>query len=171
MVILTTSTFFILIAEYCLQCELINIKLLNSIVVVSRLLCANLAKIIIFLLDRLCERNPCPVDNKACSLAPNSVSYHHMSVVSNLSAPRVMFRVSAMRMVGETLRFSLLGGKGRRHFTVQRSDRQTGQLMLLSPIQGPETLEVEVEMSELEKRAVIGRYITKITFFVSPYEF
>ncbi|XP_062861135.1 fibulin-7 [Trichomycterus rosablanca] len=119
----------------------------------------------------LCERNPCPVDNKACSQTPNSVSYHHMSVVSNLSAPRVMFRVSSIRMIGETLRFSLLGGRGRRHFTVQRSDRQTGQLVLLSPIQGPDTLEVEVEMSELEKRAVIGRYITKITFFVSPYEF
>ncbi|KAL7878502.1 hypothetical protein AOLI_G00094760 [Acnodon oligacanthus] len=118
-----------------------------------------------------CERNPCPVDNKACSQAPNSVSYHYMSVVSNLSAPRVMFRVSAVRVLGDTLRFALLGGRGRRHFTVQRSDRQTGQLMLVSPIQGPAMLEVEVEMSELERRVQIGRYITKITLFVSQYEF
>ncbi|XP_036440441.1 fibulin-7 [Colossoma macropomum] len=118
-----------------------------------------------------CERNPCPVDNKACSQAPNSVSHHYMSVVSNLSAPRVMFRVSAVRVLGDTLRFALLGGRGRRHFTVQRSDRQTGQLMLVSPIQGPATLEVEVEMSELERRVQIGCYITKITLFVSQYEF
>ncbi|XP_062327238.1 fibulin-7 isoform X1 [Osmerus eperlanus] len=119
-----------------------------------------------------CERNPCPVDNKACSQAPNSFSYHFLSVISNLSAPRVMFRVSAVRVMGDTLRFSLLGGKqARRHFTVQRSDRQTGQLMLVSPIPGPATLEAEVEMSELEKRVQLGRYITKVTMFVSQYDF
>uniref|UniRef100_A0A8D3CGZ6 Sushi domain-containing protein n=1 Tax=Scophthalmus maximus TaxID=52904 RepID=A0A8D3CGZ6_SCOMX len=119
-----------------------------------------------------CERNPCPADNKACSQTPNSFSYHYMAVVSNLSAPRVMFRVSALRPMGDTLRFSLLGGRlARRHFTVQRSDRLTGQLMLVSPIQGPATLEAEVEMSELERRVQLGRYITKITVFVSQYEF
>uniref|UniRef100_A0A7N8WVV0 Fibulin-7-like n=1 Tax=Mastacembelus armatus TaxID=205130 RepID=A0A7N8WVV0_9TELE len=119
-----------------------------------------------------CERNPCPVDNKACSQAPNSFSYHYLAVVSNLSAPRVMFRVSALRQMGDTLRFSLLGGRqARRHFTVQRSDRLTGQLMLVSPVQGPATLEAEVEMSELERRVHLGKYITKVTMFVSQYEF
>lgn len=83
-----------------------------------------------------------------------------------------MFRVSALRPMGDTLRFSLLGGRqARRHFTVQRSDRVTGQLMLVSPVQGPAALEAEVEMSELERRVQLGRYITKITMFVSPYEF
>lgn len=122
--------------------------------------------------SRRCERNPCPVDNKACSQTPNSFSYHYLAVVSNLSAPRVMFRVSALRPIGDTLRFSLLGGKqARRHFTVQRSDRVTGQLMLVTPVQGPASLEAEVEMSELEKRVQLGRYITKVTMFVSQYEF
>lgn len=93
-------------------------------------------------------------------------------MVSNLSAPRVMFRVSALRQVGDTLRFSLLGGRNiRRHFTVQRSDRLTGQLMLVNPVQGPAILEAEVEMTELEKREQLGRYITKVTMFVSQYEF
>lgn len=83
-----------------------------------------------------------------------------------------MFRVSAMRQLGDTLRFTLLGGRqARRHFTVQRSDRQTGQLMLVRPVQGPTTLEAEVEMTELERRVQLGRYITKITMFVSQYEF
>ncbi|XP_033967949.1 fibulin-7 [Pseudochaenichthys georgianus] len=119
-----------------------------------------------------CERNPCPLDNKACSQTPNSFSYHYLAVVSNLSAPRVMFRVSALRPIGDTLRFSLLGGRlTRRHFTVQRSDRLTGQLMLVSPVQGPATLEADVEMSELERRVQLGRYITKVTMFVSQYEF
>lgn len=94
-----------------------------------------------------------------------------MSVVSKLSAPRVMFRMSAVRMIGDTLRFALLGGRGRRHFTVQRSDRQTGELLLTSPVQGPATLDAELEMTELERRELLGRYITKITIFVSPYEF
>ncbi|KAL0168555.1 hypothetical protein M9458_036777, partial [Cirrhinus mrigala] len=97
--------------------------------------------------------NPCPVDSRTCSQAPNSVSFHYMSVVSNLSAPRVI-------MIGDTLR---------RHFAVQRSDRQTGELLLTSPVQGPATLDAEVEMSELERRELLGRYITKITIFVSPY--
>ncbi|KAA8595577.1 hypothetical protein FQN60_010868 [Etheostoma spectabile] len=119
-----------------------------------------------------CERNPCPVDNKACSQTPNSFSYHYLATVSNLSAPRVMFRVSALRPMGDTLRFSLLGGRqARRHFTVQRSDRVTCQLMLVSPVQGPATLEAEVEMSELERRVQLGKYITKVTMFVSQYEF
>ncbi|XP_023187804.1 fibulin-7-like isoform X1 [Xiphophorus maculatus] len=119
-----------------------------------------------------CERNPCPLDNKACSQTPTSFSYHYLAVVSNLSAPRVMFRVSALRQLGDTLRFTLLGGRqARRHFTVQRSDRQTGQLMLVNPVQGPTALEAEVEMSELERRVQLGRYITKITMFVSQYEF
>ncbi|CAB1339349.1 unnamed protein product [Coregonus sp. 'balchen'] len=119
-----------------------------------------------------CERNPCSVDNKVCSQAPNSISHHYLSVVSNLSAPRTMFRVSALRLMGDTLRFSLLGrGQARRHFTVQRSDRQTGQLVLGSPVQGPATLEAEVEMTELEKGVQLGRYITKITMFISQYEF
>uniref|UniRef100_A0A3B5LW15 Fibulin 7 n=1 Tax=Xiphophorus couchianus TaxID=32473 RepID=A0A3B5LW15_9TELE len=119
-----------------------------------------------------CERNPCPLDNKACSQTPTSFSYHHLAVVSNLSAPRVMFRVSALRQLGDTLRFTLLGGRqARHHFTVQRSDRQTGQLMLVNPVQGPTALEAEVEMSELERRVQLGRYITKITMFVSQYEF
>eukprot|EP00066_Takifugu_rubripes_P005794 XP_003970113.1 PREDICTED: fibulin-7-like isoform X1 [Takifugu rubripes] len=119
-----------------------------------------------------CERNPCPVDNRACSQAPNSFSYHYLAVVSNLSAPRVMFTVSALRLIGDTLRFSLLGGQqARRHFTVQRSDRVTGELMLVRPVQGPATLEAEVEMTELERRVQLGRYITKVTMFVSQYDF
>uniref|UniRef100_A0AAY4D5B6 Fibulin 7 n=1 Tax=Denticeps clupeoides TaxID=299321 RepID=A0AAY4D5B6_9TELE len=118
-----------------------------------------------------CERNPCPVDSRACSQAPNSVSHHFLSVVSNMSAPRVMFRVSAVRVIGDTLRFSLLGSHARRHFTVQRSDRLTGQLLLVSPIQGPAMVEAEVEMTELEKRVQLARYITKVTVFVSQYDF
>ncbi|KAJ7986185.1 hypothetical protein DPEC_G00348160 [Dallia pectoralis] len=119
-----------------------------------------------------CERNPCSVDNKMCPQAPNSISHHFLSVVSNLSAPRTMFRVSALRPIGDTLRFSLLGrGQARRHFTVQRSDRQTGQLVLVSPVQGPAVLEAEVEMTELDKRVQLARYITKVTMFISQYEF
>ena len=94
-----------------------------------------------------------------------------MAVVSNMSAPRVLFRVAAARLLGDTLRFGLLGNRGQRHFTVQRSGQTTGQLLLVSPPQGPDTLQAEVEMSELEKRKLLGRYVTKVTLFVSPYTF
>ncbi|KAK2880594.1 fibulin-7-like [Channa argus] len=118
-----------------------------------------------------CERNPCMLGDKACAQAPNSISFHFLSVVSNMSAPRVLFRVSAARVLGDTLRFGLAGGRGRGHFSVQRSSRQTGTLLLVTPIKGPATLEAEVEMSELERSALLGRYLTKVTLFVSPYEF
>ncbi|XP_075946135.1 fibulin-7 [Anarhichas minor] len=118
-----------------------------------------------------CERNTCMLGDKACTQAPNSISFHFLSVVSNMSAPRVLFRVSAARVLGDTLRFGLAGGRGRGHFSVQRSGRQTGTLLLVTPIKGPATLEAEVEMSELERSNLLGRYLTKVTLFVSPYEF
>ncbi|KAA8590437.1 hypothetical protein FQN60_014371 [Etheostoma spectabile] len=118
-----------------------------------------------------CERNPCMLGDRACAQAPNSISFHFLSVVSNMSAPRVLFRVSAARVLGDTLRFGLAGGRGRGHFSVQRSGRQTGTLLLVTPIGGPATLEAEVEMSELERSNLLGRYLTKVTLFVSPYEF
>ncbi|XP_028814091.1 fibulin-7-like isoform X2 [Denticeps clupeoides] len=118
-----------------------------------------------------CERNPCMVWDKACLQAPISVSFHYMSVVSNMSTPRVLFRVSAARMLGDTLRFSLLGSQGRRHFSVVRSGQQTGQLLLVNPVLGPATLEADVEMSELERHNLLGRYVTKVTVFLSPYSF
>ncbi|XP_066523668.1 fibulin-7-like [Hoplias malabaricus] len=118
-----------------------------------------------------CERNPCFEGDKACLQAPLSVNFHFMSVVSNMSAPRVLFRVSAARVLGDTLRFSLLGNRGGARFAIQRSGKQTGQLLLVEPVQGPATLEAEVEMTELERRAVLGRYLTKVTIFVSPYTF
>lgn len=109
--------------------------------------------------------------DKACLQAPSSVSFHYVAVVSNMSAPRVLFRVSAARQLGDTLRFGLLGNRGRRHFSVQRSGQTMGQLLLVTPPQGPATLHAEVEMSELEKRKLLGRYVTKVILFVSPYTF
>lgn len=109
--------------------------------------------------------------NRACSQAPNSISFHFLSIVSNMSAPRVLFRVSAARVLGDTLRFGLVGGQGRGHFSVRRSGRQTGTLLLVTPVEGPATLEAEVEMSELQRRTLLGRYLTKVTLFVSAHEF
>ncbi|KAM3609209.1 uncharacterized protein V6R79_011042 [Siganus canaliculatus] len=118
-----------------------------------------------------CERNPCMLGDRKCSQAPNSISFHFLAVVSNMTTPRVLFRVSAARVLGDTLRFGLAGGRGRGHFSVQRSSRQTGTLLLVAPVTGPATLEAEVEMSELERNSLLGRYLTKVTLFVSPNEF
>ncbi|XP_012713221.3 fibulin-7-like [Fundulus heteroclitus] len=118
-----------------------------------------------------CERNPCMLGDKECSQAPNSISFHFLAVVSNMSAPRVLLRVSAARVLGDTLRFGLAGSHGRGYFSVQRSARQTGTLLLVMPIKGPTTLEAEVEMSEMEHNTLLGRYLTKVTLFVSQYMF
>lgn len=109
--------------------------------------------------------------DKGCTQAPSSISFHFLSVVSNMSTPRVLFRVSATRVLGDTLRFGLAGNRGRGHFSVQRSGRLTGTLLLVTPIKGPAILKAEVEMSELASHSLLGRYLTKVTLFVSPYAF
>ncbi|XP_056595579.1 fibulin-7-like isoform X1 [Triplophysa dalaica] len=118
-----------------------------------------------------CDRNPCLQEDKACLQAPLSVNFHFMSVVSNMSAPTVLFRLSAARVLGDTLRFGLMGNRGVQYFTIQRSGRETGQLVLVNSVQGPATLQADIEMSELEKKVLLGRYVTKVTLFVSPYNF
>ncbi|KAF7702012.1 fibulin-7-like [Silurus meridionalis] len=118
-----------------------------------------------------CERNPCVKRNKACLQAPVSISFHFMSVLSNMSTPRILLRVSATRMLGDTMRFGLVENPGAGLFTLQRSGRLSAELVQAESVQGPATLEVEVEMSELEKKTLLGRYVTKVTIFVSPYSF
>ncbi|XP_074078926.1 fibulin-7-like [Macrotis lagotis] len=118
-----------------------------------------------------CERNPCPVDSYACRQAANSISFHYLPLPSNRTVPRVLFRMSTTRFLGDSLRFAITGGRGLGAFAVQRSDRHTGELVLTSPVPGPATLEVQLEMSELSKKVLLGKHIFRITAFISPYEF
>uniref|UniRef100_A0A8B9SND0 Fibulin-7 n=1 Tax=Anas platyrhynchos TaxID=8839 RepID=A0A8B9SND0_ANAPL len=118
-----------------------------------------------------CERNPCPMDSRACRLAATSISFHYLPLQANRSVPRVLFKMSTTRFVGDSLRFAIMGGRGQGVFAVRRSDRQTGELVLTSPVVGPATLEVELEMSEFSRKVLLGKHIFKVTAFVSPYEF
>ncbi|XP_076863499.1 fibulin-7 [Brachyhypopomus gauderio] len=118
-----------------------------------------------------CERNPCLRGDRACVQAPVSVNFHFMSIVSNMSVPQVLFTLSAARLLGDSLRFSLLARQGVGRLAVQRSDRWSGQLLLLGAVRGPATLQADVEMSELQQGTLLGRYVTKVTLFVSPYSF
>uniref|UniRef100_A0A8C9G630 Fibulin 7 n=1 Tax=Pavo cristatus TaxID=9049 RepID=A0A8C9G630_PAVCR len=118
-----------------------------------------------------CERNPCPTDSRACRLAATSISFHYLPLQANRTVPRVLFKMSTTRFVGDSLRFAIIGGRGQGVFAVRRSDRQTGELVLSSPVVGPATLEVELEMSEFSRKVLLGKHIFKVTAFVSQYEF
>ncbi|NXN45661.1 FBLN7 protein, partial [Rhinoptilus africanus] len=118
-----------------------------------------------------CERNPCPMESRACRLAATSISFHYLPLQANRTVPHVLFKMSTTRFVGDSLRFAITGGRGQGVFTVRRSDRQTGELVLTSPVAGPATLEVELEMSEFSRKVLLGKHIFKVTAFVSPYEF
>lgn len=118
-----------------------------------------------------CERNPCLVDSKSCANAAYSITFHYLTLTSNLRAPRALFRMTSSRFTGDTMRFSIVGGVGQNHFSIQRSERQTGELVLVHPIQGPATLEVEMEMTELHGKTVLTKHISKVVIFVSQYNF
>uniref|UniRef100_A0A663MQG8 Fibulin 7 n=1 Tax=Athene cunicularia TaxID=194338 RepID=A0A663MQG8_ATHCN len=118
-----------------------------------------------------CERNPCPMESRACRLAATSISFHYLPLQANRTVPRVLFKMSTTRFVGDSLRFAIMGGRGQGVFAVRRSDRQMGELVLTSPVVGPVTLEVDLEMSEFSRKVLLGKHIFKVTVFVSPYEF
>uniref|UniRef100_A0A671FAB0 Fibulin-7 n=1 Tax=Rhinolophus ferrumequinum TaxID=59479 RepID=A0A671FAB0_RHIFE len=122
-----------------------------------------------------CERNPCPMDSRPCRLLPKTISFHYLSLPSNLTTPIALFRVATASAPGRpgpnSLRFGIVGGNGRGHFVMQRADRQTGELILVQTLEGPQTLEVDVDMSEYLDRSFQANHLSKVTIFVSPYDF
>lgn len=73
---------------------------------------------------RRCEKNLCMQGDQGCLQAPNVL------FVSNMSTPQA-------HVLRDMLRFALVGGRGHSHFSVQRSGRQTGTLLLVKPIGVP----------------------------------
>ncbi|XP_055984843.1 fibulin-7 [Sorex fumeus] len=123
-----------------------------------------------------CERNPCPMDSRPCRHLPKTISFHYLSLPSNLQTPVTLFRMATTASVPgrsgpNSLRFGIVGGNNRGHFVMQRSDRQTGELILIQPLEGPQTLEVDVDMSEYLDRSFQTNHMSKVTIFVSPYDF
>nr|XP_060611082.1 fibulin-7 [Anolis sagrei ordinatus] len=122
-----------------------------------------------------CERNPCPMDSRSCHYAPKTISFHYLPLPSNLVTPTPLFRMATASAPGrpgpDSLRFGIVGGNSRGHFVMQRSDRQTGELILTQSLQGPQATQVEVDMSEYLGRSFQAKHVSKITLFVSAYEF
>nr|XP_048315789.1 fibulin-7 [Myodes glareolus] len=122
-----------------------------------------------------CERSPCPMANRPCRHLPKTISFHYLSLPSNLKTPATLFRMATASVPGQSgpnsLRFGIVGGNSRGHFVMQRSDRQTGELVLIQTLKGPQTVQVDVDMSEYQDRAYQAIHKSKITIFVSPYEF
>ncbi|XP_016057312.1 PREDICTED: fibulin-7 [Miniopterus natalensis] len=122
-----------------------------------------------------CERNPCPMDSKPCLRLPKTVSFHYLSVLSNLATPVVLFRMTMPPLPGQRkpkgLRFGIVGGNSREHFVMQRSDLRTGELILLKTLKGPLTVELDLAMSEYLGRSYQISHVSKLTIFVSQYDF
>ncbi|XP_042551285.1 fibulin-7 [Dipodomys spectabilis] len=122
-----------------------------------------------------CERNPCPMDSRPCHHMPKTISFHYLALPSNLKTPITLFRMATVSAPGRirptSLRFGIVGGSSRGQFVMQRSDRQTVELILIQPLEGPQTLEVDVDMSEYHERAFLAKHVSKVTLFVSPYDF
>ncbi|XP_009863883.1 PREDICTED: LOW QUALITY PROTEIN: fibulin-7, partial [Apaloderma vittatum] len=122
-----------------------------------------------------CERNPCPMESRSCHQAPKSISFHYLPLPSNLLTPTPLFRMATAAAPGrpgpDSLRFGIVGGNNRGHFVMQRSDRQTGELILVQSLKGPQTIQVDVDMSEYLDRVFQAKHVSKITVFVSAYEF
>uniref|UniRef100_A0A3P8T549 Fibulin 7 n=1 Tax=Amphiprion percula TaxID=161767 RepID=A0A3P8T549_AMPPE len=122
-----------------------------------------------------CERNPCPMDSRSCHLAPKTVSFHYLSLPSNLQTPATLFRMATAAAPGRTgpdsLRFGIVGGNYRGIFVMQRSDRQTGELILVQQLRGPQEISVDVDMSEYTDRTFQAKHVARVHVLVSPYNF
>ncbi|KAL0178616.1 hypothetical protein M9458_027510 [Cirrhinus mrigala] len=123
-----------------------------------------------------CERNPCPMESRSCPFAAKTISYHYLSLPSNLRTPATLFRMATATAPGrpgpDSLRFGIAGGgDARSMFVMQRSDRQTGELILVQPLRGPQELSVEVEMSEYADRTFQAKHLARVHLLISPYEF
>lgn len=113
--------------------------------------------------------------NRLCRHQPKTITFHYLSLPSNLKTPATLFSMATASVPGQSgpnsLRFGIVGGNSRGHFAMQRSDRQTGELVLIKTLEGPQTVQVDVHMSEYQDRAYQAIHASKITIFVSPYEF
>ncbi|MCI4376696.1 hypothetical protein PGIGA_G00191370 [Pangasianodon gigas] len=123
-----------------------------------------------------CERNPCSMTSRACHLAPKTVSYHYLSLPSSLQTPATLFRMATATAPGrpgpDSLRFGIVeGGDARGMFVMQRSDRQTGELILVQPLLGPQELSVDVEMAEYLDRTFQAKHLARVHVLISPYKF
>ncbi|KAG7275656.1 hypothetical protein CRUP_009622 [Coryphaenoides rupestris] len=112
---------------------------------------------------------------RPCHLAPKTVSFHYLSLPSNLKTPATLFRMATATAPGRTgpdsLRFGIVGGNARGTFVMQRSDRQTGELLLVQQLRGPLDVSVEVDMSEYSERTFQAKHVAKVHVLVSPYSF
>lgn len=122
-----------------------------------------------------CERNPCPMDSRSCHLAPKTVSFHYLSLPSNPKTPATLFRMATAAAPGragpDSLRFGIVGGNSRGTFVMQRSDRQTGELVLVQSLRGPQEVSVDVDMSEYSDRTFQAKHVARVHILVSPYTF
>lgn len=115
------------------------------------------------------------MESRLCHQAPKTVSFHYLPLPANAPAPAPLFRVATAAAPGrpgpDSLRFAILGGDGRGHFVIQRSGRHTGELVLVQSLGGPQTVRVDVDMSEYLDRVFQAKHVSKITLFISAYEF
>ncbi|XP_069744223.1 fibulin-7 [Narcine bancroftii] len=122
-----------------------------------------------------CERYPCPMNSKSCHHAAKTISFHYLSMPSKLKTPVTLFRIATAAAPGmhgvDSLRFGIIAGSNRGQFVVQRSDRRTGELVLVQPLIGPCTIEVDVDMSEYHNRTFQAKHLSKVTLFISANEF
>ncbi|XP_048386371.1 fibulin-7 isoform X2 [Stegostoma tigrinum] len=122
-----------------------------------------------------CERHPCPMNSKSCHHAAKTISFHYLSLPSKLKTPVTLFRMATAAAPGrpgpDNLRFGIIGKNNQGQFVVQRSDRQTGELILVQPLKGPCTVEVDVDMSEYRDRTFQSKHVSKVTLFISANGF
>lgn len=115
------------------------------------------------------------MESRSCHLAPKTVSFHYLSLPSNLQTPATLFRMATASAPGrpgpDSLRFGIVGGNSRGIFVMQRSDRQTGELILVQALRGPQDISVDVDMSEYTDRAFQAKHVAKVNVLISPYNF
>ncbi|KAG8000028.1 Fibulin-7 [Nibea albiflora] len=106
-------------------------------------------------------QRPCP--STTCLCPPTRRLPPHSSAWRPPPAPG--------RTGPDSLRFGIVGGNSRGIFVMQRSDRQTGELILVQSLRGPQEISVDVDMSEYSDRTFQAKHVARVHVLVSPYNF
>ncbi|XP_034188272.2 uncharacterized protein LOC117607997 isoform X1 [Osmia lignaria lignaria] len=135
--------------------------------------------------NRCVRSHPCYISDAACFRSPSHYSYNFITLVSMLpissNKPEELFKMKGYHLPTSTIQFSMTFLEARAPPGVQRATESCFALKRPAPtqavlvmtrsIQGPQEIELDLNMEVYHNTIFAGSAVAKILIFVSQYEF